>query len=160
MARAISAGVLLYRRRPHLEVFLVHPGGPFWAKKDAGSWSIPKGLVDDGEDPEAAARREFAEETGLTMHGEFRPLTPVTQRGGKTVYAWALEGDCDPAHVRSNTFTMEWPPRSGRQQAFPEIDRAAWFAADEALARVLPAQTPFIEELRAMVGSRVQPPRS
>jgi predicted NUDIX family NTP pyrophosphohydrolase len=160
MVKAISAGVLLYRRRPHLEVFLVHPGGPFWAKKDAGSWSIPKGLVAEGEDLQAAARREFAEETGLTPHGEFRPLSPITQRGGKTVYAWAVEGDADPAHVHSNTFSMEWPPRSGRQQAFPEIDRVAWFAADEALVRILPAQAPFIEQLRALVGSRVQPPEA
>lgn len=153
MAKAISAGLLLYRRRPQLEVLLVHPGGPFWAKKDAGAWSIPKGLVAEGEEPIKAARREFTEETSIEPDGAFLPLTPVTQRGGKTVHAWAVEGDCDPSQVRSNTFSMEWPPRSGRLQAFPEVDRAAWFTADEALAHVLPAQAPLIEELRRLVTS-------
>jgi len=120
MAGKQSAGLLMYRRRDgRMEVFLVHPGGPFWAKKDAAAWSIPKGEFAADEDPLAAAQREFAEETGLTPSGPFTALTPIKQTGGKIVQAWAVEGDCDPAAVRSNTFTMEWPPRSGRRQEFP-----------------------------------------
>jgi predicted NUDIX family NTP pyrophosphohydrolase len=143
-----SAGILYYRRRAgRVEVLLAHPGGPFWAKKDAGAWTVPKGEFGEDEEPLAAARREFAEETGIEAEGEPIALTPVRQRGGKTVHAWAFEGDCDPAAIRSNTFTMEWPPRSGRQQAFPEIDRAAWFAIEEARGRILPAQQPLLDEL-------------
>ena len=120
-----SAGLLLYRFRDgNLEVFLVHPGGPFWAKKDLGVWSIPKGEIDEGEEPLGAARREFEEETGFSPEGTFRELTPVRQRSGKIVHAWAVEGDCDPTALRSNTFTLEWPPRSGRMQEIPEVDRA------------------------------------
>lgn len=151
MAGSTSAGLLLYRRRPGLEVFLVHPGGPFWAKKDAGAWSIPKGLIGADETPLAAARREFTEETGGEVDGRFRALTPVTQRGGKVVHAWAIEGDCDPADLRSNLFALEWPPRSGLIQHFPEVDRAAWFPIDEARTRVLAAQAPLLDELAALL---------
>ena len=143
-----SAGILLYRQRDgRLEVLLAHPGGPFWAKKDLGAWTIPKGEIGDGEDAQAAARREFNEETGLAVPGELIALTPIKQRGGKTVIAWAACGDCDPARIRSNTFSMEWPPRSGKQQEFPEIDRAAWFGLDAARERILPAQVPLLDEL-------------
>src|SRR5579859_7132586 len=127
MAR-LSAGLILYRRYVNtLEVLLVHPGGPFWAKKDAGAWSIPKGEAESDEDLLACACREFTEETGVVAVGPFHPLPPVRQSGGKIVHAWAAEGDCDPAALRSNTFELEWPPRSGRRVAFPEIDRAGWF---------------------------------
>ena len=143
-----SAGILVYRRgAAGLEIFLVHPGGPFWAKKDLGVWSIPKGELEPDEDPLAAARREFEEETGCRTGGEFRPLAPLKQRSGKTVYAWAVEGDCDPAAIKSNTFSMEWPPHSGRRQEFPEVDRAAWFPLAEAKRRILPGQVGFIESL-------------
>ncbi len=145
----ISAGLLLYRRKNNVdEVFLVHPGGPLWTHKDFGAWSIPKGLVDKDEELLEAAKREFAEETGLSATGPFLPLTPVKLKSGKIVYAWAVEGDCDPGKMKSNTFTMEWPPRSGKQQAFPEADRAAWFALDEAKQRITPGQTALLEELR------------
>jgi len=144
-----SAGLLLYRGSgTGLEVFLVHPGGPFWAKKDAGAWTIPKGEIIEGEDPLAAARREFEEETGLPPPGgEAMALTPRRQAGGKLVHAWAMRGDLDAGAIRSVTFSMEWPPRSARQQAFPEIDRAAWFPLDEARRRILKSQTPFLDEL-------------
>src|SRR5215468_4926347 len=123
MAKA-SAGILLYRQRPaDVRVMLVHPGGPFWAKKDLGAWSIPKGLADEGEDLLAAAKREFLEEIGVTVEGEFLDLGAHKQPGGKTIVAWACEGDFDPAALRSNTFAMEWPPRSGRMAEFPEVDR-------------------------------------
>src|SRR5919199_6011819 len=139
---ARSAGILLFRRRPDgPEVLLVHPGGPYWARKDVGAWSIPKGEHADGEDALACARREFEEETGLAPPaGALVELGEVRQRSGKRVSAWALEGDLDPAAVRSNTFTVEWPPRSGRMQQFPEVDRAGWFAAGEARRRLNPAQ--------------------
>lgn len=153
MTRKTSAGILLYRRRGGaLEFFLVHPGGPFWAKKDRGAWSIPKGEVDAGEEPLATAVREFAEETGFAIDGPFVPLRPVRQAGGKVVTAWAVEGDCDPAALRSNTFTMEWPPRSGRMREFPEADPAAWFPAGEARLRINPAQIAWIDEVVAMFG--------
>jgi predicted NUDIX family NTP pyrophosphohydrolase len=143
-----SAGILLHRRRgDEREVFLVHPGGPFWAKKDLGAWSLPKGEVEEGEDPLAAAVREFTEETGFTVDGDFRPLRPLRQSGGKTILAWAVEGDCDPAELRSASFSMEWPPRSGRRQEFPEVDRGAWFTIDEARQRILAGQAPFLDEL-------------
>ena len=151
MAAKRSAGILFYRvRAGALEVLLAHPGGPFWARKDAGAWTIPKGEIGDGEDAEAAARREFNEETGLVAEGALVPLTPIKQRGGKTVHAWAACGDCDPAELRSNTFSMEWPPRSGKQQEFPEIDRAEWFALDEARQRILPTQVPLLDELERL----------
>jgi predicted NUDIX family NTP pyrophosphohydrolase len=157
MAAKRSAGILLYRiRSGRLEVLLAHPGGPFWAKKDAGAWTIPKGEIDEAEDAMAAARRELAEETGIEVPGELVALTPVRQRSGKVVHAWAARGDCDPASIRSNTFSMEWPPRSGRQQEFPEIDRVAWFAIDEARARILPAQASLLAELERIVGAQQQ----
>lgn len=153
MPKKLSAGLLLYRRRGDvLEVFLVHPGGPFWAKKDLGAWSIPKGELAEGEDPLAAAKREFTEETGFPIEGEFRPLKPLRQPSGKTVAAWAVEGDCDPAELRSNTFEMEWPPKSGKRQAFPEVDRAAWFSIEEARERILAGQAPFLDELITTIG--------
>lgn len=144
-----SAGMLLYRQPGGgaLEVLLVHPGGPFWAKKDLGAWTIPKGEIDEGEDAQAAARRELAEETGLEVEGELIALAPIRQKGGKTVHAWAAEADCDPSAIRSNTFSMEWPPKSGRQQQFPEIDRAGWFTIDQARAKILPAQAPLLDDL-------------
>jgi predicted NUDIX family NTP pyrophosphohydrolase len=144
----ISAGILMYRRRGgDLQVFLVHPGGPLWAKKDLGAWSIPKGEIDPGEEALSAARREFEEETGFPVSGRFLPLSPVKLRSGKLVRAWAVEGDCDPEAVRSNTFPMEWPPRSGRRQEFPEIDRAAWFGREEAKEKINEGQLPLLEEL-------------
>jgi predicted NUDIX family NTP pyrophosphohydrolase len=147
----MSTGLLVHRRRGgRLEVFLVHPGGPFWAKKDLGAWSIPKGECDPEENPFRAAKREFHEETGLSIEGNFRPLRAAKQPGGKTVVAWAVEGDLDPATIKSNTFSMEWPPRSGRQQEFPEIDRAAWFEIDEAKQRILKGQVALLEELERM----------
>ena len=150
-----SAGLLMYRRRSAcIEVFLVHPGGPFWAKKDRGAWSIPKGEYTSAEDPLEAARREFREETGFAVQGEFRPLRPVKQPGGKVVSAWALEGDCDPADVRSNTVFIEWPPGSGRQKEFPEIDRAAWFSIEEAVEKILRGQLGLLEELCQLVLSQ------
>ncbi len=118
----------------------MHPSGPFWKKRDAGAWTIPKGEIAEGEDAFAAARREFVEETGVQPRGEATPLAPVRQAGGKWIHAWAIEGDCDAGAIRSNTFSMEWPPRSGRQAEFPEVDRAAWFAPDEARRRILASQ--------------------
>jgi predicted NUDIX family NTP pyrophosphohydrolase len=143
-----SAGLLMYRfREGVLEVFLVHPGGPFWAKKDLGAWSLPKGEFDPEEDALAAARREFFEETGFPAEGEFIPLTPLKQPGGKMISAWAFGGDCDPGAVQSNTFTLEWPPRSGKHQEFPEIDRAGWFTLEEAKVKIIKGQAGFLEEL-------------
>lgn len=148
-----SAGMLLYRwRRSRLEVFLVHPGGPFWARKDAGAWTIPKGEFAPGDDPLAAARREFAEETGLALTGEPVALQPVRQAGGKIVHAFALEGDADPAAIASNRFVIEWPPRSGRQQEFPEVDRAGWFGLAEARRKLLASQHGLLDQLLAMTG--------
>ena len=144
----ISAGVLLYRKRPSgVEVLLVHPGGPFWAKKDDGAWSIPKGLADQGEDLRAAARREFFEETGSTVSCEFIELGAHKQPGGKSVVAFACEGDFDPAALKSNVFALEWPPRSGRTTEFPEADRAGWFSLEEALNKVTKGQKPIIAAL-------------
>lgn len=137
------------RRGEHLQVFLVHPGGPFFRNKDEGVWTVPKGLVGEGEDPLAAARREFTEETGVPVTAtHFVPLGEVRQKGGKRVEAWAFEGDCDPAAIVSNTFELEWPPRSGRRQRFPEADRAGWFDLDVARAKILPAQRPFLDRLQ------------
>lgn len=148
-----SAGVLLYRRRGGaLEVLLAHPGGPFWTRRDEGAWTIPKGEIGEGEEPFVAARREFMEETGVDPgeHGE--PLAPVRQSGGKIVHAWAIEGDCDACAIQSNGFEMEWPPRSGRMASFPEIDRAEWFALDDARRKILPGQAPMLDELERKVG--------
>ena len=147
-----SAGVLLYRiRQTAPEVFLVHPGGPFWAKKDAGAWSIPKGEAAPGEDLLARAQREFTEETSFALAGEFRALAPVRQSGGKTVHAWAIEGDCDAAAITSNTFDLEWPPRSGRVRAFPEVDRAQWFGLAAAREKINPSQRGLIDELERLL---------
>jgi predicted NUDIX family NTP pyrophosphohydrolase len=130
-----------------MDVLLVHPGGPIWAKRDAGAWSIPKGEPEAGEDALTAARREFAEELGRGVDGTFIPLSPVRQPGGKVVHAWAVEADFDTSSIASNTFSMEWPPRSGRQQVFPEIDRAEWFPLDVARQKLLAGQTPLLDEL-------------
>jgi len=148
-----SAGLLLYRRRQgKLEVFLVHPGGPFWAKKDAGAWSIPKGEHGPDEDPLNAARREFNEETGFSATGPFQPLTPLKQKSGKLIQAFACKGEADPEKLKSNTFTLEWPPHSGKQQKFPEVDRAAWFPLDKAKEKIHPGQKGFLEELAEYLG--------
>ena len=145
-----SAGVLLYRRKERgIEVFLVHPGGPFWAKKDLGAWSIPKGELAADEEPLAAARREFEEETGSAIDGEFIELGLIRQPGGKQVSAWAVEGDFDPANLCSNQFQMQWPPRSGRMIDVPEVDRGAWFTLGEAHDRILAGQRPFLDRLAA-----------
>jgi len=140
-----SAGILLYRRRP-LEVFLIHPGGPFWARKDLGAWSIPKGLVAPGEEPLAAARREFFEETGFRAEGDAAPLGMFRQPSGKRLTVWAMEGDCDPEKLVSGTFSTQWPPRSGKVQEFPEADRGAWFGREEALRHILKGQAPILEQ--------------
>lgn len=149
-----SAGIVLYRLgAPDGPRFLlVHPGGPYWARKDEGAWSIPKGEIEEGEDPLEAALREFEEELGTRPDGEAIPLAPVRQKGGKTVVAWGMAGDLDPEAIRSNTFLMEWPPRSGRMQEFPEVDRAAWMDLDEARRRINPAQRALLEELAEKVG--------
>ena len=149
----LSAGLLLYRRRGRRpEVFLVHPGGPFWAKKDLGAWSIPKGEVPAGTDPLAQARLELKEETGCPAPADVRPLQPVKQAGGKTVQAWAAEGDCDAERIVSNTFSMEWPPRSGRTAEFPEVDRAGWFDLPTARRKINPAQVGFLDQLEELLG--------
>jgi predicted NUDIX family NTP pyrophosphohydrolase len=143
-----SAGILMFRRGAQgLEVLLVHPGGPFWAKKDLGAWSIPKGEYSEGDEPLATAIREFAEETGTHPSGEFRPLGELTQPGRKIVTAFALEGNFDPATLKSNTFELEWPPKSGRKAAFPEVDRAQWFSLEMAREKILQGQREFITRL-------------
>ena len=145
-----SAGILLYRDGP--EVLLVHPGGPFWAKKEAGAWSIPTGELNDGEEPLESALREFEEETGTPLQpGATIDLGEVVQRGGKRVVAWGVEGDLDPATVHSNTFVMEWPPRSGAQREFPEVDRAEWFSIDAAREKINPAQAELLDRLLALL---------
>jgi len=148
-----SAGVLMYRRGASgLELLLVHPGGPFWKNKDLGAWSIPKGEYAEGEDPLAVAKRELEEETGARPSGDFLPLGDVVQGGGKVVTAFALAGDLDPATVRSNTFELEWPPRSGRKASFPEVDRAQWFSPAEAQAKILKGQSELIARLLRAIG--------
>jgi predicted NUDIX family NTP pyrophosphohydrolase len=150
-----SAGLLPYRfREGKLEVFLVHPGGPYWAKKDLGAWSIPKGEYGPEEDPLEVARREYREETGYEAGGDFIPLTDRKQPSGKIITAWAFAGDCDLDAITSNTFSLEWPPRSGQVQEFPEVDRAAWFEADIAKEKILAGQRGFIDELQAKLGKR------
>ena len=147
MARQ-SAGILLFRRvSGRFEVLLVHPGGPYWTNKDEGAWSIPKGEVGEDEDPLEAAVREFGEELGVPVDGSFVALTPVRQRGGKRVLAWAVEGDLDCSQIRSNTFEMEWPSKSDRMRSFPEVDRAAWFDLETASRKINPAQAPLLLEL-------------
>lgn len=152
-----SAGILLYRLSAGLlEVLLVHPGGPFWAKKDDGAWSIPKGEFSEDEDPLEAARREFHEETGGRVAGECLPLTPLKQPSGKIVHAWMAQGDLDPRDLQSNTFSMEWPKGSGKFQSFPEVDRAGWFAVEAARLKILKGQAPFLDELQARLSK--EPP--
>jgi predicted NUDIX family NTP pyrophosphohydrolase len=145
--REISAGLLAFRRNTGVEMLLAHPGGPFWARKDDGVWTIPKGLVEPGEDLVAAARREFNEETNLTACGELIALGPVNQKSGKTVHAFAFEADFDLTRFASNAFEIEWPPKSGRRQSFPEIDRIVYFALPVAMAKILPYQQPLLREL-------------
>src|SRR5687768_7702747 len=143
-----SAGLLLYRlHRNELQVLLVHPGGPFFQKKDAGAWSIPKGEFQPGEDPLKAAIREFKEELGSLPTGDFIPLSKIIQKGGKTVSAWMINGDLETSGLKSNTFSMEWPPRSGKQQEFPEIDKAEWFSVSVAKTKILESQLPLLKEL-------------
>lgn len=147
-----SAGLLVYRRRGELvEVFLVHPGGPYWQKKDDGAWSLPKGEYEEDEDALSGARREFLEETGIAIEGDFTPLRPVRQAGGKLVHAFAVPGDFDAAAIRSNTFSMQWPPRSGRMQSFPEVDRGGWFTLEVAAIKLLSGQRPLLDELRVLL---------
>jgi|SRR6516225_3055813 predicted NUDIX family NTP pyrophosphohydrolase len=145
----VSAGLVMYRvnREGRLEVLLVHPGGPFWAKKDFGSWTVPKGETAPGEDLLAAARREFEEELGFVPQGRLLPLGVVSQKGGKKVHAWAFEGDCNPTALKSNTFRLEWPPHSGHMQEFPEVDRAEFFVMDEAKKKINPAQVELLVAL-------------
>lgn len=153
-----SAGLLMYRRsREGLEVFLVHPGGPYFVRKDDGYWTIPKGLVEEGEVDLETARREFEEETSIAVPAEraFFDLGKVRQKGGKLVHAWAFEGDCDPSCIRSNTFEIEWPPRSGRMQSFDEVDRASWFGLEEARIKINQAQKDFLDRLEASLPNAV-----
>jgi predicted NUDIX family NTP pyrophosphohydrolase len=151
-----SAGILLYKRSPAgIEVLLVHPGGPYWARRDLHSWSIPKGEYLEGQDPEAAARREFAEETGTVLSGELTPLGEVRQKGGKHVTAFAIRGDFDPAGLQSNSFEIEWPPKSGQLRSFPEVDRAQWYELAAAAEKIVEAQSQFLDRLATLVaGSR------
>ena len=148
-----SAGILAYRKKNELEVFLVHPGGPFYTKKDEGAWTIPKGEFVDGEDALDAAKREFQEETGIAPTGEMNALTPFKQKGGKMIFAWALDIDFDASAIRSNMFEMEWPPRSGKMKQFPEVDRGEWFALELAFTKILPSQAVLLEEIRKLYGA-------
>jgi predicted NUDIX family NTP pyrophosphohydrolase len=147
-----SAGVLLHRRKPALEVLLVHPGGPYWQRKDRGAWQIPKGEIEPGEDPEAAARRETEEELGIVLTGELHPLGELRQAGGKWVTAFTTEQDLDPATIRSNAFEIEWPPRSGTLRSFPEVSAARWLEVEEARQIMLASQRPLLDRLIALVG--------
>jgi predicted NUDIX family NTP pyrophosphohydrolase len=153
-AKQISAGILAFRRRPEVEVLLAHPGGPFWAKKDAGAWTILKGLVEPGDDLVAAAQREFTEETNLVAQGDMVELAPVAQKSGKLVHAFAVETDFDLSQFGSNTFAIEWPPKSGRRQNFPEIDRIAYFALPMAQLKIIAYQLPLLAELEHRFGRR------
>jgi len=148
-----SAGLLLYRRTAAgTEVLLVHPGGPYWEKRDTGVWTIPKGLFENDEDPLNAAKREFSEETGFPApEGDYHALQAVRMKGGKTIYGWAVPGDLDAAQIRSNTFRMEYPYKSGRWGEYPEIDRAAWLGFDAASEKIIPAQAPFLQELKSLL---------
>lgn len=146
-----SAGVLLYRRKPGLEVLLVHPGGPYWTRKDRGAWQIPKGLIEPGEDPETAARREVGEELGIELTGELRPLGEIRQKGGKLVTAFATEQDLDPEVIRSNLFEMEWPPKSGKRERFPEISAAKWMSPEVAGELMLASQLPLLDRLAGLI---------
>jgi len=147
-----SAGILLYRyKEGALQVLLVHPGGPFWAAKDLGAWSVPKGLIDPGEDALKAALREFREETGFIARDHFIQLTPIRMKSGKVVKVWAVEGDCEPSAIKSNAFSMEWPPGSGKQQEFPEVDLAAWFDVDQARKKINQGQVGLLDELQILL---------
>lgn len=149
----LSAGLVLYRiKERELQVFLVHPGGPFWKNKDEGAWSIPKGEYTEEEDAFEVAKREFLEETGFEVEGEFRELNMLRQPSGKRIRAWAVEGDCDADAITSNSFSMEWPPKSGREAQFPEVDRAGWFGIDMAREKILKGQLGFIEQLSEVTG--------
>jgi len=153
-----SAGILLYREAAgRLEVLLVHPGGPFWAGKDEGAWSIPKGEFEDVEEPLVAARREFEEEIGMAVDGDFIPLEPLRQPGGKMVFVWAVQGDFDPAQLKSNTFPMEWPLHSGRRQEFPEVDRAAWLPIEAAIRKIVKGQMPFLLQFQEKLNDTANP---
>jgi predicted NUDIX family NTP pyrophosphohydrolase len=148
----MSAGILLFRfKNSNPEILLFHPGGPYWAKKDAGVWSIPKGLLNEGEDPLDAANRELREETGIEVKGKLNQLTPIKQKNNKMVFAWSLEQDFDPINLKSNLFEIEWPPKSGKKMQFPEMDKGAWFTIEEAKVKILAAQLPFIFELEKMI---------
>ena len=150
-----SAGLVMFRRLKELEVFLVHPGGPIWAKKNEGAWTIPKGEYEKDENPLAAARREFEEETGFKAAGSFLDLGTIRQKSGKRVAAWAFEGDCDPANLKSNTCEIEWPPRSGRRLEIPEIDRGRWFSLEEAKQYIREEQSPLLDTLwRALLSTK------
>ncbi len=143
-----SAGILLFRiRNKDIEVLLAHPGGPFFKNKDDGAWTIPKGEMDEGEDPLMAAKREFKEETGKEINGKFIPLNPIKYKSGKIVYAWAVEGDIDPSLLKCNTFKLEWPPKSGKHIDVPELDRAEWFTVDKGRKKIIAAQSAFLDEL-------------
>ena len=159
MGKQHSSGILLYcLRNGKLEIFLVHPGGPYWNKKDNLAWSIPKGELDEGEEPLNTAKREFHEETGSEVNGIFQEMTPLKQPSGKIVYAWALEGDIDPISVRSNTFAMEWPPGSGVKQEFPEIDKGEWFGIQASYKKILPGQRGFLDQLQDLLGMKREVP--
>jgi predicted NUDIX family NTP pyrophosphohydrolase len=149
----LSAGFLVFRRRNALEVLLAHPGGPFWAKKDESAWTIPKGLAEPGDDLLVTAQREFTEETNLSAAGDYVPLTPVKQKSGKVVHAWAFEADFDLAAFASNSFEIEWPPRSGRRQHFPEIDRIAYFTMPIAVVKIIAYQRPLLLELQSQIAA-------
>lgn len=154
-----SAGLIAYRRRnERLEFFLVHPGGPFWMNKDAGAWSIPKGEYAEDEDPLAAAEREFTEETGQVVSGDFLPLSPIKQKGGKRVVAWLIAADFDAAQIKSNVFTMQWPPRSGKLTSFPEVDRADWFAFEAACEKILESQKSLLVEANELLTNQRKVP--
>jgi predicted NUDIX family NTP pyrophosphohydrolase len=150
----ISAGLLVYRNPAKAEVLLAHPGGPYWVKKDAGAWTIPKGLVEPGDELLATAQREFTEETGFVAHGPFLPLAPVRQKSGKIVHAFVTQGDFDPDQLVSNTFELIWPPKSGRLKSFPEVDRLGWFGHAQAMEKLLVYQRPFLIELNEMLAQR------
>ena len=148
MAKKQSAGIILFKIEENkLMIFLVHPGGPYWQKKDEGAWSIPKGEFSDDENALEAAKREFVEETGYAVSGNFIELTPIKQKSGKVVYSWAVENNVDADNIKSNSFTMEWPPKSNKMMTYPEIDKAAWFTVDIAKTKINPAQAPLIDEL-------------
>ena len=152
----LSAGIVLYRLQSgEVEVFLVHPGGPFWARKDEGAWSIPKGEYEAGEDPLTVAKREFREETGFDIEGTFHPLTALKQPSGKVISAWAVEGDVDAAALTSNTFTLEWPPKSGKTREYPEVDRGAWCDLPTARVKLQPGQRAFLDQLQEWLREKV-----